>query len=307
VAPAKGLPGPGPAFTTYLEAERQADLVAEAAGEIRELRVREGDRVAAGDTLLLIDDRDARLRVQRDQAEYEWARSQYDRVLALDKEGHVSAQEVDQSRLQVARTEAALGLSRVGLARCTVRAPIAGLVWMVRVEPLHNVTVGQPLLRVTDADRLRASVYLPAELRPAVRIGARVSLEPVRGGPAIPATVSRVDPLTDPASGTFKVVASFRRGRGQPEPGAEVRLVLPRGAGEGACLVPLETIVQTSGDSSWVWRLDAGRVYRSPIVIGPARSDAIEVDAGLAAGTPVVVSSNRPLAEGAVVEVVEGR
>jgi RND family efflux transporter MFP subunit len=307
VAPAQGVAGSGPSFTTFLEAELQADLVAEAAGEIREIRVKEGDRVATGDTLLLIDDRDARLAFQRDQAEYDWARSQNDRIQALDKEGHVSTQEVDQARLSMARTEAALGLSRVALTRCTVRSPLAGLVWMIRVDPLHHVTLGQPLLRVTDPDRMRASVYLPAEYRPSLRIGTRVRLEPLQGGPAILAQVTRVDPLTDPASGTFKVVAAFRRGRGQPEPGAEVRFVLPQTAGSASCLVPLTTIVQTVGDSTWVWRYAGGRVYRSPIQIGPVRSDALEIASGLSAGSRVVVSSNRPLAEGAAVQVVDAR
>jgi RND family efflux transporter MFP subunit len=292
---------------TFLEAELQADLVAEAAGEIRDIRVREGDWVAAGDTLLQIDDRDARLAFQRDQAEYDWARSQNDRVQALDKEGHVSAQEVDQARLSVARAEAALGISRVALTRCAVRSPIAGLVWMIRVDPLHHVTVGQPLLRVTDPNRMRASVYLPADYRGSVRAGTRVRLEPVQGGAAISTVVTRVDPLTDPASGTFKVVATFRRGKGQPEPGSEVRFVLPRASGSEGCLVPLTTMMQTVGDSTWVWRYSAGRVYRSPILIGPVRSGSLEIASGLSAGTPVIVSSSRPLEEGAAVQVVEAR
>ncbi len=307
IAPARpAADGSGPTFITFLEAELQADLVAEAAGEIRSIRVREGDRVAAGDTLLLIDDRDARLAFQRDQAELDWARSQYERAQALDKEGHVSAQEMDQARLSLARAEAALGLSRVALTRCTVRSPIAGLVWMIRVDPLRHVVVGQPLLRVTDPDHMRASVYLPAEYRKAVRPGTRVRLEPVQGGAAIPASLTRIDPLTDPGSGTFKVVAAFQRGRGQPEPGSEVRFVLPMASG-GGCLVPLTTIVQTTGESTWVWCYAAGRVHRSPIEIGPVRTEALEIASGLTAGTPVVVGSNRPLAEGAAVQIVEAR
>jgi RND family efflux transporter MFP subunit len=305
VASARALGNTGPGFTTYLEAERQAELVAETSGLIREIRVREGDRVAAGDTLLLIDDRDARLAFQRDQAESDWARSQYDRMMALDKEGHVSAQEVDQARLAVARTEAALGISRVALTRCAVLSPIAGLVWMIRVEALHHVADGQPLLRVTDPDRMRASVYLPDEYRSSVRVGTRVRLMPVRGGTGIDAVVSRVDPLTDPASGTFKATATFRRGRAQPEPGAEVRFVIPGAAAAAGCVVPLTTLVQTVGDSTWVWRWSDGRVYRAPIQIGPIRGDGLEIDSGLREGTTVVVSSNRSLQEGDAVQIVE--
>jgi len=307
LATAKATSDASASFATYLEAEREADLVAETDGEIFSLRVREGQRVAEGDTLLIIDDRDERLAVQRDQAEEAWAVSQLHRAKALVGEGHVSTAEVDQAQLQLGRARAALGLSEVALSRCAVRSPIAGLVWMIRVDPLHRVTVGQPLLRVTDPDQLRASAYLPAEYRSSVRVGSRVRIEPVRGGGPIEATVSRVDPLTDPASNTFKVVATFRRGSTRSEAGTEARFVLRTRAGDAGCLVPSATILQAEGDSTWVWRCDSDRVRRSLVELGAVRQDGIQINSGLPAGCSVVVGTDRPLHDGAAVEVVDAR
>jgi len=219
----------------------------------------------------------------------------------------VSTQELDQARLQLRRAEAAVGLSAVALSRCAVRAPIAGLAWMIRVEPLHRVIVGQPLLRVTDPYRLRASTYLPAAYRGEVRVGTRVRLEPVRGGAPIEAVVGRIDPLTDPASGTFKVVATFRRKAGDPEAGAEARFVLPSRPGSGGCIAPNTTIVEADGDSTWIWRCDADRVHRCLVRLGPTRRDAIQIESGLAGGCSVVVGTDRPLRDGSVVEVVDSQ
>src|SRR5262249_57532294 len=162
------------ALRSNLEAEHEADLVAETDGDIFRIRVREGQRVKAGDTLLVIDDRDEKLALQRDEADYALAKAQFGRVQTLEEQGHVSAQQVDQSRAQLEHAEATLGLSRVALSRCEVRAPLSGLAWMIRVEPLHRVTIGQPLLRVTDPDRLRASAYLPAAFHGSVRVGTPV-------------------------------------------------------------------------------------------------------------------------------------
>ena len=307
VAPARPITGADASFGTFLEAEREAELVAETDGEIVAIRVREGERVAEGDTLLVIDDRDEQLALQRDEAEHAWALSQLERAHALDKQGYVSTREVEQASLQLRRAEAALGLSRVALSRCAVRAPIAGLAWMIRVEPLHRVAVGQPLLRVTDPDRLRASAYLPAALRAEVRVGTRVRLEPVRGGEPIEAVVSRVDPLTDPASGTFKVVSTFRRATGSPEAGVEARFVVPSRRGASGCIVPSTTIVESNGDSTWVWRCEADRVRRAIVRIAPHRGDAIEIESGLSGDCRVVVGTDRPLSDGSVVEVVDSR
>jgi len=306
VAPVSASGGGENTFRTYLEAEREAELVAETEGEVKAIRVREGQRVQAGELLLIIDDRDERLAVQRDEAEQALARTQFGRVQALQAQGLVSAQEVDQSHAQLQRAEANLGLSRVALSRCEVRAPISGLVWMIRVESLHRVTIGQPLLRVTDPDRLRASAYLPGALHGSVRVGTRARLEPIAGGPAIEAVVSRVDPLTDPASGTFKAVATFRRHRSDPQAGSEMRFVVPGPSSESAtCLIPLTTLVEADGDSTWIWQYDGARVHRQLVRLGPVLHDAIQVETGLANGARVVVGSDRPLSEGAVVEVVQ--
>jgi membrane fusion protein (multidrug efflux system) len=307
VAPARLTDGAETSFHTFLEAEREAQLVAETDGEIVSLRVREGQRVSAGDTLLIIDDRDEQLALQRDRAERAWSRSQVERMRRLSTQGHVSVQEVEQAALQLDKAEAAVGLSEVALSRCAVRAPIAGLVWMVRAEPHHRAAVGQPLLRVTDPNRLRASAYLPASLRGRVRPGSRVRLEPARGGLAIEAQVGRVDPLTDPASGTFKAVAVFRRLPSHPEAGSEVRFVVPGRPEESGLVVPIQTLLEAEGDSTWVWACDGVRVQRCQVRLGPMRRDGFEIVSGLPSGASVVTGSDRPLQDGALVEVVEAR
>lgn len=307
VAPARPSQTDEISFQTFLEAEREAELVAETDGEIVALRVREGKRVAAGDTLLVIDARDERLALRRDEAELAWSRSQVERMERLSTQGHVSTQEVEQARLQLDKAEAAVGISQVALSRCAVRAPIAGLVWMVRVEPHHRVSVGQPLLRVTDPDRLRASAYLPGSLRGRVRPGSRVRLEPARGGAPIEAEVSRVDPLTDPASGTFRAVASFRRLPSHPEAGSEVRFVVRARVEDSGLLVPIQTLLEAEGDSTWVWRYDGDRVRRCRVRLGSTRRDGFEILSGLPSGSSVVTASDRPLEDGVLVEVVEAR
>lgn len=307
VAAARPSLGDESSFQTFLEAEREAALVAETDGEIVSLRVHEGQRVGAGDTLLVIDDRDERLALRRDEAERAWSQSQVERMSRLSTQGHVSASEVEQAKLQLDKADAAVGLSQVALSRCAVRAPIAGLVWMVRVEPHHRVSIGQPLLRVTNPDHLRASAYLPASFRGRVRPGSRVQLVPARGGAAIDAQVTRVDPLTDPASGTFRVVASFRRLPSHPEAGSEVRFVVPWRAEDSGLLVPMNTLLEAEGDSTWVWRLDGGRVERCPVRLGATRRDGFEIVSGLPGGARVVTGSDRPLQDGALVEVVEAR
>lgn len=307
VAPVRRVGRDAPAFPTYLEAERQAELVAETEGEVLEVRVREGARVAAGDTLLRIDDRDEQLAVERDEAELRWTQSEVQRLEQLADKGLVSPREIEQAQLQAGRARAALGLSRAELDRCRVRAPIAGLVWMVRVEPHRRVTKGETLCRVTDPSDVRVSVYLPEGLRSFVHVGQRVPLECTRARTPLSAVVTRIDPVTDPASGTFRVTAGFRRRATDPEPGADVRLILPVSAAGPSVMLPQRAQIEGDGDSTWVWRCDGDRVRRVPVRLGAVRDGAFQVEAGLEDGAMIVVGSDRTLREGALVKVEANR
>lgn len=306
IAPVHRADTGSPSFPSYLDAERQADLVAETEGDVLEVRVREGARVAAGDTLLRIDDRDERLAVERDEAELRWAESEVRRLEQLAGEGHVSPREIEQAQLQLGRARAALGLSRADLDRCWIRAPIAGLVWMVRVEPHRRVAKGETLCRVTDPSEVRVSVYLPEGLRSSVRVGQWVRLECARARTPMSAVVTRIDPVTDPASGTFRVTAGFRRRAGDPEPGADVRLLLPGPTAGPGVMLPARANVEGDGDSTWVWRCEGDRVHRVPVRLGAVIEGAFLVEAGLPEGAMVVVETNRPLTEGAPVRVEKG-
>jgi len=307
LAPVRRAGSEAPNFPTYLEADQEADLVAETEGEVLEVRAREGERAALGDTLIHIDDRDERLAVARDEAELGWANAECQRVDQLASKSLVSAREVEQAQLGRDRAEAALGLSRAALDRCWVRAPIGGLVWMVRAVPHRRVSKGDPLCRVTEPVAVHASAYLPEELRRFVRVGERVVLVSERARAPMTAVIRRIDPLTDPASGTFRVTASYRRKSGDPEPGSDVRLVLPRHVESEALLLPEQAHIEGDGDSTWVWRCDGERVHRVPVRLGGMRDGAIQADGSLPNGALIVVECSRPLRDGALVQVESRR
>jgi RND family efflux transporter MFP subunit len=273
---------------------------------VREVRAREGASVEAGDTLVGIDDRDERLALARDEADLNWALAECRRVEQLAADELVSAREVEQARLGRDRAQASLGLSRAALDRCWVRAPISGLVWMVRAVPHRRVSTGDPLCRVTDPTSVHASAYLPDGLRRYVRPGERVELTSDRARAPMIAVIQGIDPVTDPASGTFRITAGYRRRAGDLEPGAEVRLVLPRRVETGGVVLPEQAQIGGDGDSTWVWHCVGDRVRRVRVRLADVRNGEYRVEARLPDGALIVVGCDRPLRDGSVVEVVKG-
>jgi HlyD family secretion protein len=132
----------------------------------------------------------------------------------------------------------------------------------------------------------------------------------LRSDPARPlaGTVVRVEPVADSVTEESVAMVGFER----PAAGADVRasigeiaevtLALP--AVQRALVVPSAS-VQRRGEQTGVWRIEAAPRF-APVRLGVSGLDGrVQVLEGLAAGDTVVVHSERELASGNRVEVVD--
>lgn len=146
------------------------------------------------------------------------ARRINDRVQELFKSEALSAEKKDEAATEMAMASARLlkaredkNLARLDYERAqaqldqrTIRSPIAGVVMERLVAPGEYVGA-KPLLRVSQLDPLRVEVILPAALFGKVMPGMKADVKPDGQEERYAATVTIVDRVIDPASGTFGV------------------------------------------------------------------------------------------------------
>jgi len=115
-----------------------------------------------------------------------------------------------QLRLKRAREERTLRKldlrrAEASLQRRTVRSPASGVVIQRYKQPGEFVEE-QPILRIAKLEPLRVEAIVPMDLFGTVQVGMQARIEADDGGvEAQVATVDAVDPMADPASGTFGV------------------------------------------------------------------------------------------------------
>lgn len=212
-------------FETALAPLRDVEIVARLDGEAVGVYFEEGRRVKDGARLAQLDDRDRRAtldvrKAEADRAEFAWnrARRLYDQKV-IAEEQFVAA----RSEWQIA--EAQREKASIEWERCTVRSPIAGVIELRRVQRGQMVKQGDLLFRIGDPDTLRAELLLPESRLGTVRAGQRVRIIPAAGSAARNAVVTRVNPLVDPASGTFRVVIDIDNRSGELHGGVSARVV----------------------------------------------------------------------------------
>ncbi|HWP18334.1 MAG TPA: efflux RND transporter periplasmic adaptor subunit [Burkholderiaceae bacterium] len=296
-----------------VQAVRTAVVKAKVAAEVRELLVREGDPVRAGQVLGRLDTAEYAARLRQAQQQAESARAQLEiaeRTLqnnrALVEQGFISKNALDTSvsnaaaaRANLLAAQAAVDLARKAMEDAVLRAPIDGQVSQRLVQPGERVAVEARLLEIVDLRDLELEAAVPAEQVAAVREGARAVLQVPGLDAPVPATVARINPATQSGTRAVPVYLAIPARQGLRHGlFATGRIELAR---EAAVAVP-ETAVRLDQVRPYVLMLQGEQVVRRPVELGPAgqaEDGAVRVvHAGLTEGDRVLAGSVGPLREG---------
>lgn len=300
-------------ITGELKAVDSAVVKAKVAGELQQLTVREGDRVAAGQLLGRIDATEYALRLRQAEqqsaqalAQLEIAERALDNNRALVDQGFISKNALDTSvsnaaaaRASLQAARAAADLARKAQADTLLRAPIAGLVSQRLVQPGERVPIDARLVEIVDLTRVELAAALTPEQVGAVRIGAAATLRIDGIAEPVAARVARINPAAQ--AGTRAVMAYLAV---EPHAGlrqglfATGRIELDR---KTALAVPAEA-VRIDQARPLVLSVAEGRIVARPVRLGlrgeAAGEPMVEVLEGLAAGDPVLRKSVGLLREG---------
>jgi RND family efflux transporter MFP subunit len=211
----------GPSFSGTLVAERSAQLRPQVGGTVLAVRVRAGDRVAAGqaiaviDTLVLSDQvRSARLGVTSAELAAQTAERNMARSTELHRAGAIAERDLENARNQSAQAVAMLEDARARLAsatkqlsNATVRAPFSGTVSEVPVSVGDVVQPGgNPVAVVVDLGSLELEASVPAANLSALRVGSAVEFTvSAHPGRVFEGRVARVNPAVDATTGQLRL------------------------------------------------------------------------------------------------------
>ena len=215
-----------------MEPHEIVDVASRVDGIVDELTVERGDLVEAGQVVARLDSGVEKAAVAaarsraRAQAELDagaisvdFARRRQERLEKLYADNVVSSEQMDEvsteavlSKIRLDQAKENRRLAELELARSlevlerhTIASPIDGVVVQRYLAPGES-TENQPIMRIAQIDPLRIEVIVPVTAFGSISKGqgAYVYPEAPKEG-KYPATVTVVDRVADPASGTFRV------------------------------------------------------------------------------------------------------
>ena len=283
--------------------DAEAVLTARAPGTVSRIMVRIGDPVRAGQTLALVESRDAsQIAADRSaaSARVTLAARQLARERSLLNQG-VSPRadfESAQANLAVAEADARRASAAAGAARVSgdgrsvsVVSPVAGRVTNAAANLGQFVAAETELFRVADPRRLQITASVPPADAGRVREGDRVELT-TNDGRTIEGRVRSSTGVVDPQSRTATVIVTPTAGGSTLAPGqlVQARILASGGAAKSGVMVPQDA-VQTPGTESVVFVRTAQGFRAQPVQIGSRSGGMVAITGGLAAGTPIATTN----------------
>lgn len=284
---------------TTLEGYDNMKISSSVSGIIDDILVDVGDKVAKGQLL-----------VKMDPTQYTTTKLSYanlgvemGRMEALKAAGSISQQIYDQTKTQYEQLKEQLALYE---KNTFVRADFAGVISARNFEP-GELCAGQPILQLTQINKLKAYINVQENYFPYLKNGMKLTIvSDIYPGKQFPATVEMVYPTIDPSSHTFTVKVTIPNASETLRPGMYVSTSIPVGKVQGM-LVPYQSVLKLIGSNErYVFVNDGGKAKRVTVTLGKRFDRDVEIiSEELKEGDELIVVGQGRLVDGVKLEIVK--
>ena len=303
-------------FAGTVRPRQRASLTFQMGGVLRERLVELGERVTADQPLgrvyhpELTPARDAAAaRLRELQANTGQARRDLTRGEQLSERGVISRQELEQQQARLDALEAATSSARASLLQAErmademlLRAPFAGSIEALLVEPGEYVAAGQPVMRLAAASGHEVEVRVPADILRDLGVGDSLPVHDSFSGRQWQGRVIEAGRSAIEGSVLYPLIVGIDAPDIRAGDAVEVSLRRARAPGIG---IPLAAVMR-SGAGLTVFRVNSeDRVERAAVAVTGIRGDKVLLAPGaLAPGDAVVYAGLTRLAPGDRVRVL---
>ena len=259
-------------FSAKMKGQTDVTITPQVSGQLMKICVTEGQRVTKGQTLFIIDSRNAQLNLEAAQAnlqaalasensaklEYESNKNLFAKKIVSQYMLDNSENSYKQAQASVAQARASVNNAKVNLGFCTITAPVTGLIGEIPVRTGDQVSPGSQLTMVSGNTQMDAEFSVAESLvEDMVSSGAKAS-DKVKILAALPdvtfvmkngteyqhkGRVSSLTGMVNATTGTIACKATFPNPEGLLFSGIQGTVVLPY-AVQDVIVIPQTAVVK---------------------------------------------------------------
>lgn len=291
----------GLTYSGTVEAAQVIPLTFRTEGIVQQVLVDVGDAVRPGQVLARLDDSELRNMHELALARYRQAEDARDRLRQVYEQGSLPELKWVEVQSGYEQARASLDLAVNNMEKCTLSAPVAGIVGRRNIEPGQSSALpGGAAFELVRIGEVLVVVAVPENEINRFGTGrkARITV-PALGGEEFTGETTHVSPVAEPVSRTYPVKIRVGNPGHALKPGMVCDVQLDMPAIGPALLVPAAAVGLDREGNAFVYLLPPGSrtVRKHVITTGRYRGTGIEVTSGLSEGQEVVVAGMEKLSD----------
>lgn len=305
-------------FVATIRSLRSTTVQPQVEGIVRQVFIKAGDRVQAGQPLVQIDPDKQQATVtaiesQRAarEADLAYARQQLARLQKLHDAGAVSKAELEQAETaqktaeaQVTALQSQIRETQVQLQYYRVTAPSSGVVGEIPIRQGDRVTPSTVITTIDQPEGLEAYINVPLERAGELRPGLTVELLDSSGAVIASNPITFVAPRADDSTQSVLAKATLKQ---MPPTMRVMQYVRARliWNNDPALVVPVVAVNRLAGQF-FVFVAEQGQqgmvARQKPVTLGDVIGDDYVVSGGLKTGERVIISNIQKIGDGSPVK-----
>ena len=314
-------------FSARMKGQNDVTVTPQVSGQLTKICVTEGQQVKQGQTLFIIDSRNAQLELEAAEAnlqaalaqensaklEYESNKNLFDKKIVSSYMLNNSENSYKQAQAAVAQARAAVNRSKVNLGFCTITASVAGIIGEIPVRAGDQVSPATQLTMLSGNTSMYAEISVTESIiEGMVQEGMTVSDREkyianlpdatfvMKNGTEYPhkGRVVSMTGVVNAATGSLTIKVSFPNPDGHLYSGIQGTVVMPF-AEKDVIVIPQNAVVRLQ-DKSLVYKVQADSTATAIDVTTEDTGNGKDfiVTSGLNAGDKIVTTGANNVTEG---------
>jgi len=300
----------GEVFTDEVElpgiigASVETTVSSQISGTIKDIYVHEGDHVKKGDIIASIDQSDYTINLESAKSNFNLAEINYKRVKKLLNQQAVSTAEFDRSKANFSSAKSRLDQAKLALSRCSIYAPITGIVDKKYTEDGELLTPGKKIVTIIDISTVKISIGIPEQDVDYVRKLKKVDfLVKSLDNKRITGDVNHISLSTNSMAKVYPMEVDVKNDDESLLPGMVVKAFVIRHVYKNSIILPIFSVIP--GDNEYyTYVVNNGIAEKRILKLGTFQEKSVQILSGLKSGDEIIDKGLRLVADGSKVQIV---
>jgi RND family efflux transporter MFP subunit len=289
-------------------AEDLVQVTSEIPGRIKQLFIKEGDRVTKGQKIAALDLESLGKQLDELQTALELAQTVYDKQKRLWEQNIGSEIQFLEAENGVERLKKSIATLEFQISKGIIFAPRGGVIEQVLLQTGEMAGGGMPIVQILDDNQLKVEGNVPETLLKSVGVGDEVEVEFPILEEKVKGVIRQIGRVIDPSNRTFKIEIDIPNQKWL-KPNLLSFILINDYSELNVLKVPLDLVQQdVSGDRYIMVMEEKGGSHlavKRVVETGPAFGGEIVVRSGINASEMLIKEGARSLIDGQKITLVD--